>query len=514
MEQLVEIKNIIFWAGLMLLASSIFFHAFAKSRPAIILLVFAGFLFFVYAAVTIPVLNVWDERFHALVAKNLMKHPLMPTLYDQELLKLPYGWAQSHIWVHKQPLFLWQAALSYRLFGVNEFAFRLPGILLCTVLIYAAYRTGKLLRNSNAGYYTAFLIATSLYVEQLISGFAPIDQNDLVFMAYISLSIWAIVEYLFSKKFYWVILTGLFAGFALLTKEAVGLLVYLIWFVYALLKYKMSIKEYRPIIISVIISLLIFIPWQVYIFNLYPVEAKTEFQFNMHHFTQVIDGQEGPFSFHFKFMGLIFGSLVPFVIIPALIIFYLKSSEKKLGLAIIFSLLFIYIFFSFAKTKMQSFTTVAEVPMYLALAFLIDFILESITQRFRFSPGIKATIVVVFLLGLAGFRFDFNSLKANHGFWGKDVDCCNTLIRNKGIFQKLKLPDNSVLCNVPGRHYVEAMYYTNYPAYGFIPNESQSNELRNEGKRIVLFSPVGKLPDYLLNDKGLIILKDSLGNCE
>ncbi len=349
MEQLFETRVTIFWAGFALLIVSILFHCFQKTKPALILLICAGFLVFLYAAVSIPMLNVWDERFHALVAKNLMKHPFTPTLWDENIFNLPYYWSQTHIWVHKQPLFLWQAALGYKLFGVNEVAYRFPGVLLCTFVLYAAFRSGKLLGNNNTGYSAALLIATSLYVEQLISGFWPVDQNDLVFMAYISLSIWAMTEYAFSGKFYWVILTGIFSGCAMLTKEAVGLAVYLIWFLYTLQKYKFDFKKYKPIFISLFITLLIFIPWQIFIFHRFPTEAKLEYQFNMHHFSQVIDGQGGPFSYHFSYIGLIFGSVVPYFIVPGLLVFYFKSTDKKLSLSIIIALLFIYFFLLFCK---------------------------------------------------------------------------------------------------------------------------------------------------------------------
>ena len=164
---------------------------------------------------------------------------------------------------------------------------------------------------------------------------------------------------------------------------------------------------------------------------------------------------------------------------------------------------------------MQSFTTVVELPIYLSLAVFINFIIEWISGKAPFPAKLKMAFVALFFLCLAYFRLDFNSLKANNGFWGKDVDCCNQLIKNKKIFQNLTLPENAVLCNVSSRHYVEAMFYTNLPAYGFIPYESQYNELINKGKRIALFMPLDKkIPAYLVNDKNLIMLNDTVAGCE
>lgn len=515
MEQLFEARTVIFWTGFILLIISILFHGFQKNNPAVIFLLLASLFLFLYAAVSIPFLNVWDERFHALVAKNLVKHPLMPTLYDEALLNLPYRWDQSHIWLHKQPFFLWQAALSYKLFGVSEVAFRLPGVLLSCALVYAGYRSGKVLGNENTGYCTGMLIATSFYLFQLVSGYTELDLNDVTFLAYISLSIWALIEYSVSGKFYWVLLVGIFSGFAVLTKWAVGLLVYFVWFIYTLFKFKWNIKKYLPIFISLGITLLIFIPWQVLIFKWYPAEAGEEYRLNLHTFTTVTEGHDGPYTYHLNLIGMLYGSLVPYILIPSLMVFYLTASDKKMNLSLIISILFVYMFFSLAKTKMQSFTIVVALPIYLSVAFFINYIIEWVANKIKIYNKYKISAIILSFLLIVIFRLDFNSLKTDNGFWGHDLDCYNRLKHNKEIFQKLKLPENTVLCNIPGRHFIEAMFYTNLPAYGFIPDEKQYNELLKKGKKIALFLPLhGEIPAYLKNDTGLIMLKDTLELCE
>jgi len=78
---------------------------------ALFFIVLSGFLFFVYTASDF-FLHVWDERYHALVAKNLTKHPFFPTLYDKPILPFDYkSWVGNHIWLHKQPLPLWLKTL-------------------------------------------------------------------------------------------------------------------------------------------------------------------------------------------------------------------------------------------------------------------------------------------------------------------------------------------------------------------------------------------------------------------
>jgi 4-amino-4-deoxy-L-arabinose transferase-like glycosyltransferase len=124
-----------------------------NTRAAIILLFFAAFSIRYFMIGLDPFLNDWDERFHALVAKNMMQHPFKPML--REFPIMDYGlhdWCCNHIWLHKQPLFLWQMALSMSIFGVNEVAMRLPSALMGALLVFPIFRIGKLLFDEEVGF--------------------------------------------------------------------------------------------------------------------------------------------------------------------------------------------------------------------------------------------------------------------------------------------------------------------------------------------------------------------------
>jgi len=104
-----------------LILLSIYVH-FVKEKPrqALAILILTGFVLRVFIALLDPYLQDWDERFHALVAKNMMDNPFKPMLRAESII--PYNiedWCCNHIWVHKQPLFLWFMALSMKIFGVS-----------------------------------------------------------------------------------------------------------------------------------------------------------------------------------------------------------------------------------------------------------------------------------------------------------------------------------------------------------------------------------------------------------
>ena len=169
-----------------------------RNRPAAgVWCLFAGaFLLRWWMAGLDPYLNDWDERFHAIVAKNLMHNPLKPVLRLQPIMPYDYtAWCCNVVWLHKQPLFLWQMALSMRVFGVELWSLRLPDVLMGALLVFPVVRMGALLRDRETGFYAAFLYAGAFHQLELISGMQSMEHNDVAFLFYVALSLWAYLEY-------------------------------------------------------------------------------------------------------------------------------------------------------------------------------------------------------------------------------------------------------------------------------------------------------------------------------
>lgn len=494
---------------------SIILHLFNKPKTAIAFLIIS-FIFFGFYAINIyPFLNVWDERFHALVSKNLMNHPLMPTLYDDPVITMAYDrWDRYIIWLHKQPLFMWQIAFSFKLFGVNETALRIPGLVLLIILIFITYRSGKLLLNTESGYYSAFLVATSPYLLKLVSGRIELDQNDVSFICYVSFSIWAWLEYLHSEKTIWLVLTGVFSGYAILCKWLAGLFIYFIWGVYNLLEYKLAIKKYLPLFISLLITCVVFLPWQILTLKWYPTEAKYALDLNSKHFTEAVDGHTGDFWYHFVKTPDIYGIILSLLIIPALIVLYKRIQSKTISLAFITGVVFVFLFFSLAVTKMPSFTALLILPIYLSFGIFVDFIVQKIKHSIN-NDYVSIILIFVFTFILF-YRLDLSTFVSSNSFYANDSDngYKKALTHNKNLFLNIKAPENSVIFNVKGRHYVEAMFYTGIPAYNFIPSLEQYQEAISKNKQLLIFQNEDSIPSYLTNKENVTIKKDTIYLCE
>jgi 4-amino-4-deoxy-L-arabinose transferase len=73
------------------------------------------------------------------------------------------AWCCNHIWLHKQPLFLWQMALSMKIFGINEVALRIPNMLMSSMLTLFIYRIGSIWANKYVGFIAAFISVFARY---------------------------------------------------------------------------------------------------------------------------------------------------------------------------------------------------------------------------------------------------------------------------------------------------------------------------------------------------------------
>ena len=500
-----EKQILLLFTAAFLFLLSLIFHLKHKFTLSVLFLVLSSVAIFSFAALLDPFLNLWDERFHALVGKNLMQHPLMPTLYDDPVLDMDYNrWDKAYIWLHKQPLFLWQIALSFKLFGISEFSLRIPDILLSAILVAVTYRSTRLLAGNRAAFISATLLISTVYLLELISGRQELEHNDVSFLAYVSFSLWSLIEYQHSEKKYWIYLIGLFAGMAILCKWLTGLLVYFAWVLLKLFYKKIHPSEFVDILKSLFVTITIALPWQILSFVWYPAEAKEAFHYNSIHFTQVLEGHGGDFLFHFDRINALYGPWVNFVLIPAIILFLWKSDKKSMAFSLVCSLLFVYLFFSVAATKMPSFTLMVAMPVIIILSVSIDYLFSLLTKFVK--RELWTQIFFVFLIfGLVFWRFDVRLLQENHSLNLRSNQHSENQIHNRQVFISLNLPKEYVLFNLKGRHYVEAMFYTGLPAYNTIPTNEQYQNLKLKGRKIALFLNKDiHIPDYLKSDKDVV----------
>lgn len=493
-----------------LVVVSAFFESRQKSNTAIIVLAVAALCYFSFDCLLDPFLNLWDERFHALVARNMSSHMLLPTLYDQQILALEaVDWSGQHVWLHKQPWFLWQMALSIKVFGATEFAIRFPDVMLGLAMIFVLFRSGKILFSARAGYIASLLFLSSFYINELIAGRQMLDHNDFSFLCYVSFSLWSWLEYNNSGQKKWIVLIGLFAGVAILNKWLVGLLVYLAWFVMKMLNKQFRPKQYVDMIIAFSITAAVSLPWQFYILSNFPVEAKKEYAYNALHFTEVVEGHSGDVYFHFKSAQLIYGEFFCYFLLIAWLLAFYKLKDKKVLLSMLGIVVFVYTFFTMAKTKMPSFTAVLMLPMLIVVGASLAWIIDSFFSRIK--TRWSSFFVYLVLISIVVVRISPEKIVAAHSLSHPDNSYSRMLKHNRDIFLNLDLPQRAVIMNAGSGTYLDAMFYTGLPAYDFLPDTLQLQQLVEGGYKPVIFQKNEQaIPPFLMTDSNVIILNEKL----
>jgi 4-amino-4-deoxy-L-arabinose transferase-like glycosyltransferase len=463
-------------------------------------------------------LILWDEQYHALVAKNLSQNFLKPTLYSNPILDYDYkNWTQNHIWLHKQPLFLWQMALSIKLFGTSEFAIRLPSILMHAIIPIFIYRIGKISINKETGFYGGLFFAVAYFPLELIAGRYSTDHNDIAFLFYVTASFWAWFEYTKTKNKYWLLIIGLFSGFAVLVKWLMGLLIYVLWSLNISVSNfgkRFQIKDYLPIMISSIISFIVFLPWQVYIHLKYPKEAGYEIQLNSKHFFEPIENHSESLWFYFtsgfkQIYGL--GDLIPFIFLFAIIMFAINIKEKEHKFFVVSAITFVYLFYTMAQTKMVSFTIIVSPLIYLSLGFIIYKTILLLSNKIKsFLAQQTITLSVVFFIAFTALNL--NKIQNYHTDWKPHDNHNRSGEQTEMDFissLESQLDDENYVvfnsCITYGGN-IPVMFYTDYIAYDFIPNQSQIESVRKKNKKIAVLN-IGDIPKYIIKDKDIKLIE-------
>jgi len=474
--------NVYLGIGVILIVIVLYYYSWKKYSEsmftlALFLIISAGFLLRVYTSLDFY-LHPWDERYHALVAKNLILHPFLPTLYDTPILDYDYKvWISNNVWLHKPPFALWLISLSLKVFGLSEFAVRIPSIILSTFGIIVVYKLADELFIKRIAFIAAFLFSIHGLIIELTAGRVSTDHVDISFMFLILLSVYLSVLFAKYKKIRFNLLAGFVLGLAVLTKLYAAFIVVPIWFAIVLNYRNFSFKEIALGIIGLIaISSLVFLPWIIYINIYFPDEVLWESHMSLLHFTKVVEERTGPLYFHFDNMRLLFGEGVYLAIIW-LIYRFVKTKRNFNYMALLIWVFIPYLVFTLAVTKMQTYIMIAAPALFITTALFIDYLLSNI-KSFKYKWVV--IIAIIILIGLP-IRYSIERIKPftvmeRNPEWAEET---------RNIAQQID-GKNAVLFGYDRP--IEAMFYGDGIVYSGIPDLILIKSIKEDGFNVFVYN--------------------------
>ena len=124
-------------------------------------------------------------------------------------------------YLDKPHMHYWLAALSYLLFGINDWAYRIPTLMATALGVYSCYGLGKVLYQKEVGRLAALVFLSSQTI--LLAG---IDvRTDALLTGFTAFAIWQLARFVEERKLVSLVLGALGAGLAFSTKGQIALLV-------------------------------------------------------------------------------------------------------------------------------------------------------------------------------------------------------------------------------------------------------------------------------------------------
>ncbi|MGQ9778957.1 MAG: ArnT family glycosyltransferase [Bacillota bacterium] len=264
----------------------------------------------------------------------------------------------------KPPLTFWLMTLSYRLFGVNEFAVRFFSALLGLAGLLLLYAMIRRTHGHRIALSAAFILGTCLEYPFLAMG----GVTDMPLTFFTILTFYGLWRAYLREEPWFYLLAALGAALATLTKGPIGVLLpggtfVLLVATELLFRRRAGRKIFRlPFLLAFLLYVLLVLPWYLAMWHRFGQEFLAQnFGYHMFtRFTRAIESHGGPFYYY---LLLIFVALLPWSagLIGGIRETIARKTEPT-NLLLLFWLGFYLLFFSISRTKLPNYLLPALPP--------------------------------------------------------------------------------------------------------------------------------------------------------
>ena len=336
-------------------------------------------------------------------------------------------------YLDKPHLHFWLAALSFKIFGIHDWAYRIPGLLFTLLGAYSTYGLGKMLYNNEVGKVAALVFMTSQTIV-----LSTIDvRTDAVLTGSVILAIWQLASYVRSGNPGNLLLGAIGCGLAFSTKGQIALLVIGIPLLCDVIHRKEWRRVFHPKVILGIVVFAVVISPMLYAyyhqFDLHPdkvirgVSGRSGIRFIF--WDQSFERLSGTgvgknSSDYFFFFHTLLWVLIPWTVLT---LFALGRRFRKLRsqfmeqkgpaeLLTLGGIVIVFLIISFAQFKLPHYLNVL-IPLFAVLtaAYLVKQYEEGRHKQIRINLGIQYFILG--LLFLASLLICFYVFKFEYLYW-------------------------------------------------------------------------------------------------
>ncbi|MDA9775801.1 glycosyltransferase family 39 protein [Flavobacteriales bacterium] len=124
-------------------------------------------------------------------------------------------------YLDKPPLHFWLSCFSFKLFGINTFAYKLPSFLFSIVGAISTYKLGKLFYSKEVGKLSALLFYTTFAIILINQDV----RTDTVLIGITIFTLWKLIDYIKNNNYTSFVLGFVGIGLAMMSKGPIGLMV-------------------------------------------------------------------------------------------------------------------------------------------------------------------------------------------------------------------------------------------------------------------------------------------------
>jgi 4-amino-4-deoxy-L-arabinose transferase-like glycosyltransferase len=311
----------------------------------------------------------------------------------------------------KPPLSTWLSAISYLIFGINEFAARFPSFIL-NILIIAI--TGKIVKKSGASFYLPGFILLTMPEFLIHTGVVSTDTALLFCVTMMMLSFWKTMTS--EIKTYWNYLFFVFLGLGFLAKGPLIMVLtfppLFLWCCLDIQRFKVLFTKFS-ILIGILITCLIAIPW--YYFAEQQSPGFLDYFIVGEHYKRFVEsGWKGDLYGKPKTqpLGMIWVFMIAFGFPWVQIVFYKLWKNRKTILQnswlsfLLFWLLWTPVFFTISKNILHTYMLPITVPiMFFMVYWWEDF--KSKKKLFRVALFFPTFVFVAYFSVFATGQLDY-----------------------------------------------------------------------------------------------------------